>query len=162
RSLEGLTATQGQQFAALSLLQGTDAPRLVAEAIVARMSAEEDVGSTELDRLIAYSLVEGYAVAEEGRPYRQRIRLHPLVQELAQQRWDQVEPSSQLTGVQGLLTGVETLVSAAWNQVPVLRPEEPMILEALEEGKRHPETAERVVDLTESLHTYFIVAGRWR
>ncbi len=91
RSLASVPEGDRPPFAALSLLRGPDAPRMVAEAVLGSVGEEGADAGAMLDRLAAFSLVEVFALPlDRGAAYRQRVRLHPLVRELAEEHWQRL------------------------------------------------------------------------
>jgi tetratricopeptide (TPR) repeat protein len=114
RTLAALSPTQKARFAALGLLEGPDWPREVVEALFegAPSSQPESAqpratAQADLEALVAFSLaglgVRQYAGVERG----PRVRLHPLVRDLAREQWAGLSAADQETAVHALLVGLQ-------------------------------------------------------
>jgi tetratricopeptide (TPR) repeat protein len=101
------------RFAALGFPEGTEWPLPIIEHMLADVSASvlEPVQQgaavqADLEAFVAYSLV-GLVPAggDAGRGTAPRVRLHPLVRELAREKWAQLPALEQEAVLHGLLAG---------------------------------------------------------
>jgi tetratricopeptide (TPR) repeat protein len=131
KTLSTLTQTQRQRFADLGLPAGPDWPLPVIERMLEGVAASattepqddaplEAAARTDLDALIAYSLVGLTAAQGTGIANISRIRLHPLVRELAHEEWGQLPTPAQSEVLAALLAGVHAWVEAHQTQDPSL------------------------------------------
>lgn len=111
KTLAALTGTQRARFAALGLPTGPDWPEGVVERMFAGLPlGRVDSGSAhaDLDALSAYSLVSFVIAAEQSTS---RIRLHPLVRELAREELAHQGEGMRHATLAGLLAGVSAWVA---------------------------------------------------
>ncbi|HEX6123261.1 MAG TPA: DUF4062 domain-containing protein, partial [Ktedonobacterales bacterium] len=95
RSLELLTAGQRARFAALGLPEGADWPRGVVERLFAAVPKAAGIpANDDLEALAALSLAQ--LVGEPAGP---RVRLHPLLRDLAREEWGHVVAEHQRVGI---------------------------------------------------------------
>ncbi|MBA3826602.1 MAG: DUF4062 domain-containing protein, partial [Ktedonobacterales bacterium] len=135
QSLATLSEGERQQFAALNLLRGADAPRIVAQAVLAAVGGPGSDGSVVLDRLAAFSLVEVFAVDREASgPYPQRMRFHPLLRELAQERWQAVPEATKSISLEALLTALADVVGGYGQDIIREVREESLIADAIRQA----------------------------
>jgi tetratricopeptide (TPR) repeat protein len=122
KTLLALTSTQRARFTTLGLLDGPAWPLPVVERlwIVATQPAvatetrevadEAAPVRADLEALIAYSLVSVVAPGEDNTSDAPRIRLHPLVRDLAREECTQLTASVQRDLLAGLMAGVQAWV----------------------------------------------------
>jgi class 3 adenylate cyclase/tetratricopeptide (TPR) repeat protein len=116
-----LTPSQRLRFAALGLPEGSDWPHPTIERMLAgvaaaapdQLNADRTDGPpsarADLEALVAYSLVGLVAGDRSSAP---RVRLHPLVRELAHEEWGQLSAGDQQAALEALLAGVRSWVGA--------------------------------------------------
>ena len=172
KSLALLTPAQRVRFAALGLPDGPDWPRsLVASLLsaIALSPGEAPSASRSLEDLAAFSLVRllsgstqlpGAAAARQ-RP-QVRVRLHPLLRELAQEEWEQQPAAIQKAGLQALLAGVSEFVNTYRHDVASLAREEALIAGTLRRAARAEVDLETLCAIIESLFAYLDMGGHWR
>jgi tetratricopeptide (TPR) repeat protein len=118
KTLSTLSSTQRLRFAALGAPDGADWPQAVIVELCASVPArrsetiEEGVAMSataqaDLDALVAYSLVGQVAGDAPGEL---RVRLHPLVRELAREQWASLPIAEQGAALHALLTAVKAWV----------------------------------------------------
>jgi class 3 adenylate cyclase/tetratricopeptide (TPR) repeat protein len=144
KTFAALTPAQRVRFAALGLPQGPDwalppIERMLAAVPAAapdQLDADRTDGppspQADLEALVAYSLVGLVAGAGGSAP---RVRLHPLVRELAREEWARLPAADQQAALQGLLAGVHEWLllyqGAAVSTFEPLAPDEDLIAGAL-------------------------------
>jgi class 3 adenylate cyclase/tetratricopeptide (TPR) repeat protein len=109
KTLAALPSEQRLPFAALGLPDGPDWPALVIERMYDEMGGSgqgagdkrEGRGEQELEALASYSLVS-FVAGESG----QRVRLHPLVRELAREEWRRLNEETQRLSLRALVSSV--------------------------------------------------------
>jgi tetratricopeptide (TPR) repeat protein len=135
KTLAALSPIQRVRFATLGVLEGPDWPREVIEALFtgvpavpaspaenmpANLPASAHAPSTtaaqaDLEALLAFSLagvgIRQFAGAESG----PRVRLHPLVRELAREQWAGLPTVDQEAALHGLLVGLQDWVATFFN-----------------------------------------------
>jgi tetratricopeptide (TPR) repeat protein len=114
RTLAALSATQKARFAALGLLEGSDWPRDVVGALFEGMPASppEDAqpngaAQVDLEALCAFSLAGLGARHYAGAESDPRVRLHPLVRDLAREQWAALSTADQEASLHALLLGLQ-------------------------------------------------------
>jgi tetratricopeptide (TPR) repeat protein len=111
RTLAVLSPTQRVRFAALGLPAGPDWPLPVIERLLAGVptdGAGDVAAQADLEALVAYSLV-GLARSGEGNAV-PRVRLHPVVRDLAHDELRDQPDTVQLAALVGLMAGVHAWV----------------------------------------------------
>jgi class 3 adenylate cyclase/tetratricopeptide (TPR) repeat protein len=167
RTFAVLTPAQRMRFAALGLPQGADWSLAPIERMLAAVPAVPpdhlDAGGTEgspsaqadLESLIAFSLVGMVARAGAGAP---RVRLHPLVRELAHEEWARLPEADQQAALQGLLAGVrERLLQhegAAASVFEALVPDDDFIAGILHEASARQVELRQVLSIVEAWDLY--------
>ena len=159
RSLDLLSPSQRTHFAILGLLDGVDWPRSLIERLYAAVLEMQDqaTATADLDTLVALSLV---AMADdEAGP---RVRLHPLLRELAREEWSAQAASVQGAGLAALVEAVADLAQARAEDFASLAREEDLIAGAI----RHAGSAEgapvALGRAVASLEAYLDRGGHWR
>jgi tetratricopeptide (TPR) repeat protein len=110
KTLLALSPVTRARFAALGLPEGPEWPEAVVERMFAAVMTSGETTSpphADLEALAAYSLVSFVA----GRQGERRIRLHPLVRELAREELAQQDEATQRAALAGLLAGVSAWVT---------------------------------------------------
>lgn len=161
RSLELLTPSQRARFAALGLPDGPDWPRPVIERLLAAVpetSADATSAANDLYLLAALSLV-ALAAAPDGTP---RVRLHPLLRELAREEWAGQPAATQTACLESLLASVEELARDQQGDFVALAREEDLIAGALHRAARAGIAPERVSLAIDHLERYLDIGGHWR
>jgi hypothetical protein len=164
RSLMLLTPTQRARFAALGLPEGADWPRPVIERMFAAVPPDQPElpsASDDLDVLVALSLVM-LLPAAPGAESDPRVRLHPLLRELAREEWSDQPPPTQTGGITGLLDGVANLVHDHASDFAVLAREEELIAGTLHRAAETLRAPAQVVATVATLIDYLNVGGHWR
>jgi tetratricopeptide (TPR) repeat protein len=170
KSLALLTADQRVRFAALGLPDGPEWPRPVIEQLLAVVppSSVEQAAATEaaradLDRMVALSLVTLVAPGARGVV---RVRVHPLLRELAAAEWEQQPAPVQQAGLEGLLDGVASWAEAHTAQeaqtYALLEEDEALLVGALRRAVAANDALDAVVDTAFALASYLDEGGHWR
>ncbi|HEX9038223.1 MAG TPA: adenylate/guanylate cyclase domain-containing protein [Ktedonobacterales bacterium] len=113
KTLAALAPRLRVRFAALGLPEGPDWPTPVIERLLtaapgqAPAPPESATARADLEALVAYSLVG--LVSGEG-DMAPRVRLHPLVRELAREEWARLPVETQTLALDGLMRGVDAWV----------------------------------------------------
>jgi tetratricopeptide (TPR) repeat protein len=123
RTLAALTPTQQVRFAALGVLAGPDWPRDVVEALFEGVPARlpeqvrEDrpddaqvkaVAQADLEALLAFSLAGLGTTHVAGAESSPRVRLHPLVRDLAREQCAALQPANQEDALHALLVSLQS------------------------------------------------------
>ncbi|HEX6817369.1 MAG TPA: tetratricopeptide repeat protein, partial [Ktedonobacterales bacterium] len=127
KTLLALSPSQRARFAALGLPEGADSPLPVIECMFVGVPAARDgvaPAQDDLEALVAYSLMS-LSPAEEAQT--SRVRLHPLVRELAREEWAQQPQTTQRAAVAALLAGVQTWVTEHAQAFDLLARDEDLI-----------------------------------
>jgi tetratricopeptide (TPR) repeat protein len=118
KTLAALSPTQRVRFASLGVLEGPDWPRDVVEALFAGVPGSipdtmlegiplQAAAQADLEALLAFSLAtlatRQYGGAESG----PRVRLHPLVRDLAREQWVGLPVADQEAALHALLVGLQ-------------------------------------------------------
>jgi class 3 adenylate cyclase/tetratricopeptide (TPR) repeat protein len=117
KTLSALTQEQRTAFAVLGLPDGPDWPLPVIVRMVEAVDRMSVLGTARetVEELVSYSMVSLLA-DDRG----QRVRLHPLVRELARQELAQCRPEVQQAALRGLLAGLQDWVGAHQHEYEVL------------------------------------------
>jgi tetratricopeptide (TPR) repeat protein len=167
RSLALLDGAQRARFAALGLPDGADWPRPVIERLLAAVppaeigdaAATSRAASDDLDLLTALSLVTLVAPSPPEVP-EPRVRLHPLLRELAQEEWGRRPQAAQRAGMAALLAGVRAMVEEHRGDFAALGREEQLIEGALRRAARDHVDPEVLATTVDALLDYLDRAGR--
>jgi tetratricopeptide (TPR) repeat protein len=175
KTLAALTPVQRVRFAALGLPQGPDWPLPPIERMLAGVPAASPdqldtdraggppSAQADLDALAAYSLVGLVAGAGGSVP---RMRLHPLVRELAREEWARLSASDQQAALQALLAGMlewlllyrgdaaSSALDAASIALKALAPDEDLIAGALRTASAQQMELRQVLDIVEAWDLY--------
>jgi tetratricopeptide (TPR) repeat protein len=172
KSLALLTPAQRVRFAVLGLPDGPDWPRSLVARVLSAVSLNsggapsasrslEDLAAFSLVRLLSISTQPPGAAAARQRP-QVRVRLHPLLRELAQEEWEQQPAEMQEVGLKALLAGVSEVVNTYRRDFAALAREEALIAGTLRRAARAEVDLERLCMIIEGLFAYFNVGGHWR
>jgi class 3 adenylate cyclase/tetratricopeptide (TPR) repeat protein len=110
KTLAALTSEQRARFATLGLPEGPEWPAAVVEQMFADVSASREPAPparADLEALAAYSLLSFVT----GRQGQQRIRLHPLLRELAREELARQDEHARRAALAGLLSAVSAWVA---------------------------------------------------
>jgi class 3 adenylate cyclase/tetratricopeptide (TPR) repeat protein/DNA-binding XRE family transcriptional regulator len=167
KTFAALTLAQRTRFAALGLPQGPDWALLPIERMLAGVPAapldQSDAdrrfdlpsAQADLEALVAYSLVGLVAGAGGSAP---RVRLHPLVRELAREEWARQSAADQQAALQGLLAGVHEWLlqyqDAAAGVFEALAPDEDLIAGALRTAFARQVGLPQVLSIVEAWDLY--------
>jgi class 3 adenylate cyclase/tetratricopeptide (TPR) repeat protein/DNA-binding XRE family transcriptional regulator len=167
KTLSALTPVQRMRFAALGLPKGPDwalppIERLLAgvpSAVLDQLNADRTDGppsaQEDLEALVAYSLVSLVAGAESSVP---RVRLHPLVRELAREEWARLSVADQQAALQGLLAGVHEWLllyqDAPTSVLKVQALDEDLIAGALRNAAAQQMELRQVLDIIDAWDLY--------
>jgi tetratricopeptide (TPR) repeat protein len=176
KTLRALSTSQHRHFAALGLLEGPDWALSIVEALLAGMPAGQDedalAGSspaararTDLDALVAYSLVSLSAAQGTEAATMPRVRLHPLVRELAREEWARLPVADQSTALSALLAGAQDWVSEHPDDTArtyaTLEQDEELIAGALRTALARQVALPTVIATVTAWHRYLRLRG-WR
>jgi tetratricopeptide (TPR) repeat protein len=107
KTLLALSPSQRVRFAVLGLPEGPDWALPIIERMFAGVPADQEgvpSARDDLEALVAYSLV-GLSTPEGSET--SRVRLHPLVRELAREEWAGLPADDQEAALSALLTGIQ-------------------------------------------------------
>lgn len=131
-----LSSTQRVRFASLGLLDGPDWPRTVVEALFIALppgdggeSNAGGSGSEDLNLLASLSLAT--LLPGENAATDQRVRLHPLLRELAREEWSRQPEATRQAGLLALVTAVDEFVRAHQQDFATLAREEDLVAGAV-------------------------------
>ncbi|HEV7129721.1 MAG TPA: tetratricopeptide repeat protein, partial [Ktedonobacterales bacterium] len=166
QSLALLNPIQRARFAALGLPDGPDWPRPTIERLLsAAHGAAVDPASAppgdDLEVLAALSLV-GLAAPEGGAATAPRVRLHPLLRDLAREEWARQPGETQDACLSALLASVADLVHAQPDDFAVLAREEDLIAGTLRRAAQAGSQPREVGAVVTALDPYLDVGGHWR
>src|SRR5579883_575398 len=190
RSLEALTPVQRLRFAAFGLLSGADWPRDVIESLLdgiletpAAAESPSSPAADDLDLLAAFSLVtlgtssapsaseaadaaiSSVTTPPPDRLRTPRVRLHPLLRDLAREEWRQFcaqDPSCQEAGVLALMNAVHVFISQHQEHLAVLAQEEDLVVGAINEAAAVPVAYQSCNQAIQMLTGYLYLRGRWQ
>ncbi len=159
-SLAQLDPLQRARFVALGLPAGRDWPRVVIDRLLSAIPTVPEqarAAGEDLEALAALSLVilapaeprgetPGASVWRAG-----RVRLHPLLRELAQQEWGREPAETRRAGVVALLAAVATVVDEHERAIGLLEREEDLIVGALRSAAQERVSPEQFVQVIDTL-----------
>lgn len=122
KTLLALIPSQRARFAALGLPEGLDWPLpVILHVFEGAQPSQDSVASAkaDLEALVAYSLVSLTSTSGGDQAEVQRVRLHPLVRELAREEFAAQGEDEQNAALAGLLAGLEDWVTQ--HQQPSVR-----------------------------------------
>lgn len=164
RSLEGLTPAQRVRFAALGLPAGPDWPRPVIERLLAGVGADLEGGTAlpadDLDALAVLSLVTPLPPDEGSSD--PRLRLHPLLRELAAGEWRAQPEETRRAGIVALLAAVRGLVAEHAHDFARLAREEELVAGAVEGAAAAHVEPRMLAETVDALNSYLTFGGHWR
>lgn len=172
KTLLALSPSQRVRFAALGLPEGPDWPQSVIERMFSGVPTIQDgIASApdDLEVMVAYSLVGLVQEAAAGDV--PRVRLHPLVRELAREEWSQLPAAEQSAALSALLSGLEdwvaqhrlsTDVTEFTSTIQALSRDEDLFSGALRTAVARHEALRQVIDLVEAWSAYLFHNGRWQ
>jgi tetratricopeptide (TPR) repeat protein len=152
KTLLVLSPTQRARFAALGLPEGPDWPQPIVERMLEGMVASAPpVASAraDLEALAAYSLISLVAPQGEDAP---RVRLHPLVRELA--RDECAQQMGKRAALAGLLAGVHDWIVERARDYDLLARDEDLIAGALRTAAEHQIDLPLVIGTISAFDTY--------
>jgi tetratricopeptide (TPR) repeat protein len=178
KTLSALTPSQRARFAALGLPAGGDWALPIIERMLEGVSsvppgaaaANEALGPAaaapvDLDVLVAYSLVSLTGPSGEVDSAAPRVRLHPLVRDLAHEEWDQLPSSTQAEALAALLTGARDWLESQQFQgaelYRVLVPEEDLIAGALRLAVARQTELAQVTSIVEAWGPYLFMKSEF-
>jgi tetratricopeptide (TPR) repeat protein len=160
RSLEILNDEQRARFALLGLPAGPDWPRSFIEHLLAgagKLVPAETPPADDLEVLAALSLL-----TLTGGSRGSRIRLHPLLRDLAREEWNRKPAAERESDVSELLDASGDLIAGHERDFTLLSREEDLIAGALRtaaDAGVHPALISTQI---EALEPYLDLGGRWR
>jgi tetratricopeptide (TPR) repeat protein len=167
KTLLALSASQRLRFAALGLPEGAEWALPIIVRLFEGVPANQDgVAPTQgdVEALVAYSLVgltEAQATAGTGAP---RLRLHPLVRELAHEEWTPLPAPAQAAALAALLAGVRDWVEAHQFQddrlYRALVPDEDLIAGALRQAAARQTEQAEVNRIVEAWGRYLLMSDQ--
>jgi tetratricopeptide (TPR) repeat protein len=163
RSLELLTVAQRARFALLGLPAGPDWPRPLIEQLFTATSVETSdpvPPSDDLEALAALSLlVLTNAGGDQGGP---RVRLHPLLRELAREEWQRKPEAERKLDIGALLDAAGDLITGHERDFALLAREEDLIAGALRTAAGAGIEPLRFYGWIMALESYLDLGGHWR
>jgi tetratricopeptide (TPR) repeat protein len=154
RTLLALPDAQRLCFASLGLPEGPDWPLSVIERMVDSVRSSEPHGAVaqmDLEALVAYSMVSVDTPEGDGA---QRVRLHPLVRELAREEWTQQPEGVQQRALAGLLAGVNAWVKQHQNDFDLLARDDTLITATVQTAATRQIDLRHVVETVAHLDDY--------
>jgi tetratricopeptide (TPR) repeat protein len=167
KTFAALTPAQRVRFAALGLPKGPDWALPPIERMLAGVPAsvphqldpdrplDPPSAQADLEALVAYSLVGLVAGAGASPP---RVRLHPLVRELAREEWARLSEADQQAALQGLLAGVHEWLrqhhGPAGKGLEALTPDEDLIAGVLRNASAWQMELRQVLGIIEAWDLY--------
>jgi tetratricopeptide (TPR) repeat protein len=172
RGLDLLTPLQRARFAALGLPDGPDWPRPLIERlldavrddvlnVVPTPAGEADPAGDDLDVLAALALVNLAAPTPSGGPA-PRVRLHPLLRELAREEWGAQPEEVRAACLGALLGAVDDLIWGAGRDFGAITREEDLIAGTLRRASQARLDPPRVLATVDALEPYLDSGGHWR
>jgi hypothetical protein len=184
-SLDTLTPTQRLRFAALGIPAGSDWLRALIEPFLATVhsvpESQTRSAAEDLDWLAALSLVTintpstltTHVAPDAGvepssdagvPPPAARVRLHPLLRDLAREEWHRLTVQDSAIQEKGVLALIEAgvgFIRYYQRQFPVLAREEELLVGAIHDAAKLPETYQTCLSAIASLGEYLHLGGHW-
>jgi tetratricopeptide (TPR) repeat protein len=162
RSLEILDSDQRARFALLGLPAGSDWPRSFIERLLlastGKQSApDETPPADDLEVLAALSLV-----TLTGGSRGTRVRLHPLLRDLAREEWNRKPAAERESDISALLDATADLIAGHERDFTLLAREEDLIAGALRTAAGAGVHPALISTQIEALEPYLDLGGRWR
>jgi tetratricopeptide (TPR) repeat protein len=148
KTLKILPMDQQTQFACLGLPAGPDWPVSVIERLFSL--SETTPVARDLEALAAYSLVS--FVADEQRI--RRVRLHPLVHEMAHAEWNPLPGEQQHAAVERLLDGVAAWTTQHRHDTAILSYDQDLISDTLQRSFQQRINGELAIQVIKSIRDY--------
>jgi tetratricopeptide (TPR) repeat protein len=156
-SLEMLSDKERACFASLGMVSATDYPRDVLLALFSSLLEKHAKTATSvLELFIALSILQPFE--DNGI---QRAQIHPLLHEIAEVEWRAQSEQTQLTGIVGLLDGLNVSVKAHQQDFILFAHDEALYLEALSQAAWTGKHQREIIDLTWAIEKYLDLQGRW-
>lgn len=163
QSVRSLTPVQQARFAALGSLHNTEWPRAIVESLFAAVRADDAASAEDdLDLFATYSLVDLFArTSGDSSGAQSRVRIHPVLHELAHEYWQEIPTETQIAAIEGLLRALNAFVRAYSKDFSVLERDEIVIVGAVNTATQQHIAVEPYRDLITSLDDYLNFGGRW-
>jgi tetratricopeptide (TPR) repeat protein len=165
QTLALLTPAQRVRFAALGLPDGPDWPRPVVERLLAVVPPDEgeqtEAAGDDLDLLAVLSLVTLVAPTPPEVP-EPRVRLHPLLRDLAAEEWAGQPETTRRAGLAALLAAVGDTTREYRRDFVTLAREEELIAGTLRRAAHERIEPRRLSDVVDALVNFLYVGGHWR
>jgi tetratricopeptide (TPR) repeat protein len=164
RSLALLTSIRRRCFAALSLFDGPEMPQAIVRALFAGLLDQQEDRAVQaeevLDEVVTLSLLTPIASADQEMT--PRVRLHPLLREVAATIWREEATTIQEAGKVALLAGVQQYVLTQTDQkrFAVLAHDEWLITQVIRLAAKEQSDNARLVATIDDLETYLQLRGR--
>lgn len=172
KSFSLLSSTQQIRFAAFAVLDGADWPLSIVERLLDSIILHPDTANQAADdlaQLAALSLITldipaplADAEGAASSPTSERVRLHPLLRELARKEWAAQPETIQISALEGVLAGVHAFVGAHQQDFVSLRREEDLIVGALRRTAQQCVASELVESIMTVFFNYLHMHGRWQ
>jgi tetratricopeptide (TPR) repeat protein len=158
RSLEILNDEQRARFALVGLPAGPDWPRQFIERLFAGASSPGAIPQDDdLEVLAALSLV-----TLSGGSRGPRVRLHPLLRDLAREEWNRRLAPARESDIAALVDATGNLIAGHERDFTLLAGEEDVIAGALRTAAAAGVQPSRVCSQIVALEPYLDLGGRWR
>jgi tetratricopeptide (TPR) repeat protein len=162
KTLLALSTSQRVRFAALGLPEGTAWPLPIIERMLADVPPVHDgvaAARDDVEVLVAYSLVGLSTMDGIVTP---RVRLHPLVRELAREEWARQDEGTRRAALDGLLAGVNAWITPPLRLsdrelVALLAPDEDLILGALRQAYAEQVDLSLALTVTTALERFVVM-----
>ena len=155
RSLEVLGMGQRARFALLGLPAGPDWPRQFIERLFDATSNPEPPND-DLETIAALSLVS-LSNGGDG----SRVRLHPLLRDLAREEWHHKPEESQKSDIRALFGAASDLITGHERDFALLAREEDLIIGSLRVAPSAGVDPERIALQIKALESYLDLGGHW-
>jgi tetratricopeptide (TPR) repeat protein len=162
QSLGLLSPLRRARFAALGLPDGPDWPRPIVEGMLDALPGADAAspGGDDLDLLAALSLVS--LVMPDATASVARVRIHPLLRDLAREELARQPEPVRAAALDALLRGVHDLVERSRTDYFALGREEELIAGTVRRAAEAGEAPALVGSTVAALDGYVDVAGHWR
>ncbi|HEY7984439.1 MAG TPA: tetratricopeptide repeat protein, partial [Ktedonobacterales bacterium] len=162
RSLELLSPLRRARFAALGLPEGAEWPRGVIEQVLSAVPGADAAtpAGDDLDLLAALSLV--VLAAPDAAQSAPRVRLHPLLRELAREEWAAQPEATRHACLAALVASVGELAARAPDDFAALARQEDLIAGAVRGAMRAGVAPAGVAAIVANLDAYLHRGGHWR
>ncbi len=163
KSLASLTPTQQARFSALGLPSGHDWPRLIIEQMLSAVvgpPGDAAPASADLSLLARLSLVKLLPASTPSET--PRVRLHPLLRELAREEWAKQPEEAQNAALMALLESIQGFTREQKQNFATLALEEDLIVGAIRYSGQKYRASNQLIKIIDNLHDYLTTGSHWQ